>query len=41
MGNAEHKLAALRAASRHAFPTASIEQILAEIARGYGAPPKA
>ncbi|MGE0462022.1 MAG: antitoxin [Vicinamibacterales bacterium] len=28
------KLEAIRAASRHAFPTADIDQMLAEIARG-------
>lgn len=31
----ERKLAAVRAASRHAFPTADIDQMLAEIERGY------
>ena len=31
------KLAAVRAASRHAFPTADIGQMLREIERGYGA----
>ena len=37
----ERKLAIVRAASRHAFPTAEIDQMLAEIERGYvveGAP---
>jgi hypothetical protein len=29
-----HKLEAIRAASRQAFPTADIEQMLSEIARG-------
>jgi hypothetical protein len=29
------KLAAIRAASRHAFPTADIDQMLAEVERGY------
>lgn len=33
---AERKLAAVRAASQHAFPTAHIAQMLAEIERGYG-----
>lgn len=31
----ERKLEAVRAASRHAFPTGEIDQILAEIERGY------
>lgn len=31
----EHKLAALHSASRHAFPTADIELMLAEIARAH------
>lgn len=37
----ERKLAVVRAAARHAFPTADVEQMLAEIERGYlveGAP---
>ncbi|MHB8511808.1 MAG: ribbon-helix-helix protein, CopG family [Actinomycetota bacterium] len=29
------KLAAIRAASRHSFPTGDIDQMLAEIERGY------
>jgi hypothetical protein len=29
------KLAAIRAAARHSFPTADIEQMLAEIESGY------
>jgi hypothetical protein len=33
--DARSKLAALRAATRHCFPTANIEQILAQIERGY------
>jgi hypothetical protein len=33
------KLSAIRAAARHEFPTADIDQMLAEIERGYGAPP--
>lgn len=33
-GDPRPKLAAIRAASRHAFPTADIEDMLAEIARG-------
>lgn len=32
------KLAAVRAAARHTFPTADIDQMLAEIERGYAAP---
>jgi hypothetical protein len=35
-GDTERKLAAIRGASRHAFPTASIETMLDEIARGRG-----
>jgi hypothetical protein len=35
-GRAEDKLRAVRAAARHAFPTADIDQMLAEIERGYG-----
>lgn len=31
------KLAAVRAAERHTFPTADIDQMLAEIERGYSA----
>lgn len=31
------KLAAIRAASAHGFPTADIDAMLAEIERGYGA----
>lgn len=31
----EAKLAAVRAAGRHGFPTADIDQMLAEIERGY------
>lgn len=31
----DKKLAVVRAAARHAFPTAEIEQVLAEIERGY------
>jgi transposase-like protein len=31
------KLAAVRAATRHSFPTADIDQMLAEIERGYAA----
>jgi len=35
-GDAERKLAAIRAADRHAYPTADIDQMIAEIERGYG-----
>jgi hypothetical protein len=34
-GDVQKKLGAIRAAARHDFPTADIEQMLAEIARGY------
>ncbi len=33
--DAERKLSAVRAASRHEFPTADIDAMLAEIERGY------
>jgi hypothetical protein len=33
--DAGRKLQAIRAASRHSFPTADIDQMLAEIERGY------
>jgi len=35
-GDAERKLAAIRAADRHSYPTADIDQMVAEIERGYG-----
>ncbi len=35
-GRAGDKLRIVRAAARHAFPTADIDQMLAEIERGYG-----
>ncbi len=35
-GDRARKLAAVRAAVRHEFPTADIEDMLAEIERGYG-----
>ncbi len=35
--SAERKLAVVRAATRHAFPTADIDQMIAEIELGYGA----
>ena len=38
-GQAEKKLAAVRAATRHQFPTADIDQMLREIESAYGAPP--
>ena len=34
-GDRARKLAAVRAAARHSFPTADIEEMLAEIERGY------
>ena len=34
-GDLDRKLDAIRAASRHAFPTADMDQMLAEIERGY------
>lgn len=33
---ADRKVAVVRAASRHEFPTANIDRMLAEIERGYG-----
>lgn len=35
-GDAARKLEAIRAADRHAYPTADIDQMLGEIERGYG-----
>ena len=35
-GDRDRKLAAIRAASKHAFPVADIEVMLGEIASGYG-----
>jgi len=35
-GDLDRKLAAVRTAARHAFPTADINQMLDEIERGYG-----
>jgi hypothetical protein len=35
-GPRERKLAAIRAASRHEFPTADIDEMLAQIESGYG-----
>lgn len=37
-GEPARKLAAVRAAARHNFPTADIDQMVAEIERGYPAP---
>ena len=34
-GDVQKKLGAIRTAARHDFPTADIEQMLAQIARGY------
>jgi hypothetical protein len=34
-GKTDRKLAAIRAAVEHGFPTADIEQVLADIERGY------
>lgn len=38
-GDPGKKILAIRAAARHAFPTADIDAMLAEIERGYGAEP--
>jgi hypothetical protein len=35
-GDGERKLAAIRGADRHSYPTADIDQMVAEINRGYG-----
>ncbi len=35
LGDVEKKLAAIRAAAKHEFPTADIESMLAEIEQGY------
>jgi hypothetical protein len=35
-GDSERKLAAIRAADRYSYPTADIDQMVAEIERGYG-----
>jgi len=37
LGDAEKKLAAIRAAARHESPTSDIDTMLAEIERGYSA----
>jgi hypothetical protein len=36
LGDRDKKLAAVRTAATHEFPTADIDQMLAEIASGYG-----
>lgn len=41
LGDRDKKLAAVRAAARHEFPTADIDQMLDEIARSYQEPPAA
>jgi len=38
-GGLAGKLAAVRAAALHDFPTADIDQMLAEVESGYGHPP--
>ena len=40
-GDAGRKLAVVRAAARHAFPTGDIAQLLSEIERGYASPESA
>ena len=35
LGSTDRKLAAVRTAAQHRFPTADIDQMLAEIASGY------
>ncbi len=35
-GNADRKLAAIRAAHNYSYPTADIDQMVAEIEQGYG-----
>lgn len=37
-GDVDSKLRAVRAAARHDFPTADIDEILAQIESGYGPP---
>lgn len=39
-GDLDTKLRAIRAAARHEFPTADIEEMLEEIERGHSAPPE-
>ena len=36
VGEVAEKLAVIRRATRHSFPTADIDQMLAEIEKGYG-----
>jgi hypothetical protein len=38
--NAKKKLDAVRLATRHRFPTADIDEMLAQIERGYGEAPR-
>jgi hypothetical protein len=38
LGDREKKLAAVRSAAAHEFPTADIDRMLGEIAAGYGEP---
>jgi hypothetical protein len=38
LGDRDRKLASIRAAAVHQFPTGDIDQILEEIARGYAQP---
>ncbi|MCU0256225.1 MAG: hypothetical protein MUF60_05750 [Vicinamibacterales bacterium] len=40
VGDASRKLAAVRAAARHEFPTADIDQMLAEIEQGFDLGPR-
>jgi hypothetical protein len=35
LGDADRKLEHVRAAARHGFPTADVEQMLAEVEQGY------
>jgi hypothetical protein len=37
-GGIDAKLRAVRAAARHSFPTADIDEMLAEVERGYASP---
>ncbi len=39
LSDRDAKLKAIRAAARSAFPTADVDQMLAEISRGYGETP--
>ncbi len=41
LGDRDKKLASVRAAARHSFPIGDVEQMLDEIARGYGRGPEA